>query len=327
MLLTLPLSRSWAQTDSVSVSTSELADRIIEEAKTHLGVPYRYGASGPKAFDCSAFTRYVYGKFGYDLARSASGQCEQGVAVEGSLSNLQKGDIVIFSGRRISERAGHVGIFIELDETGRNFTFIHAAVHGGIQVNRSDEKYYADRLLGVRRILPTFYSVPVVDTVAQFNFPIDSTVVSLVDTLPLSERDRRVVLFEDGTWSYVDDEGHLAAPSDNMRIVLDGTGHWTAATLSSHTIPSIRKSAPAASSADTLVAAASDSVPAQPAETPQSVAAQQPAEPQPVYYTVRSGDTLSKIASRNHTTVRALCRLNNIKETTILKVGRKLRVK
>ena len=45
------------------------------------------------------------------------------------------------------------------------------------------------------------------------------------------------------------------------------------------------------------------------------------------YYTVRSGDTLGKIAKKNGTSVKALCRLNGIKETTTLQIGRKLRVK
>lgn len=47
----------------------------------------------------------------------------------------------------------------------------------------------------------------------------------------------------------------------------------------------------------------------------------------PQYYTVRKGDTLGKIASRYHTTVSKLCKLNRIKETTILQIGRKLRVR
>lgn len=45
------------------------------------------------------------------------------------------------------------------------------------------------------------------------------------------------------------------------------------------------------------------------------------------YYTIRKGDTLGAIARKNGTTVKKLCQLNNIKETTILKIGRKLRVK
>ena len=44
-------------------------------------------------------------------------------------------------------------------------------------------------------------------------------------------------------------------------------------------------------------------------------------------YTVRSGDTLSKIAKRHGTTVRRLCQLNGIKETSTLRVGQKLKVK
>ena len=42
---------------------------------------------------------------------------------------------------------------------------------------------------------------------------------------------------------------------------------------------------------------------------------------------MRKGDTLSSIARKYHTTVSKLCKLNKIKETTILQIGRKLRVR
>lgn len=45
------------------------------------------------------------------------------------------------------------------------------------------------------------------------------------------------------------------------------------------------------------------------------------------YYKVRSGDTLSKIAKRNGTTVRRLCQLNGIKENSVLQIGKRLRVR
>ena len=45
------------------------------------------------------------------------------------------------------------------------------------------------------------------------------------------------------------------------------------------------------------------------------------------YYTVKKGDTLSKIAVENGTTVSILCKLNKMKKTDKLKVGKKLRVK
>lgn len=45
------------------------------------------------------------------------------------------------------------------------------------------------------------------------------------------------------------------------------------------------------------------------------------------YYTVKKGDTLSGIASKNKTTVSKICKLNGIKSTSKLKAGQKLRVK
>ena len=45
------------------------------------------------------------------------------------------------------------------------------------------------------------------------------------------------------------------------------------------------------------------------------------------WYTIKSGDTLGRIAINNGTTVNALCKLNGIKPTTTLKIGRKIRVR
>ena len=46
-----------------------------------------------------------------------------------------------------------------------------------------------------------------------------------------------------------------------------------------------------------------------------------------VYYTVKSGDTLSYIAYRYNTTVDKLVSLNNIKNRDLIYVGQKIRVK
>ena len=45
------------------------------------------------------------------------------------------------------------------------------------------------------------------------------------------------------------------------------------------------------------------------------------------YYTIRKGDTLGAIARRNNTTVKKLCQLNGLKETSILQIGRKIRIR
>ena len=55
------------------------------------------------------------------------------------------------------------------------------------------------------------------------------------------------------------------------------------------------------------------------AETTTSAAAQ--------YYRIKSGDTLSSIAARNRTTVSKICQLNGIRPTTVLQIGRNLRIR
>ena len=45
------------------------------------------------------------------------------------------------------------------------------------------------------------------------------------------------------------------------------------------------------------------------------------------WYTIKSGDTLGRIAINNNTTVNELCRLNGITRTTTLKIGKKIRVR
>lgn len=52
-----------------------------------------------------------------------------------------------------------------------------------------------------------------------------------------------------------------------------------------------------------------------------------PVEPAETWHTVRSGDSLSRIATKYHTSVREICRLNGIRETTILKIGKRLRIR
>ncbi len=47
----------------------------------------------------------------------------------------------------------------------------------------------------------------------------------------------------------------------------------------------------------------------------------------PVYHTVRSGDILGRIAQKYGVSIDQICRLNNIKRTTILQIGRKLRIR
>ena len=49
-------------------------NEVINYAYSFLGKPYIYGASGPNAFDCSGFTKFIYKYFSKDLPRTCKEQ-------------------------------------------------------------------------------------------------------------------------------------------------------------------------------------------------------------------------------------------------------------
>lgn len=80
--------------------------RAFKIAQRQKGDPYRYGASGPSAFDCSGLTSYVYKRAGLSLPRTSSAQA--GKVRHISRSRLKRGDLVfVHSGGRVY----HVGLF------------------------------------------------------------------------------------------------------------------------------------------------------------------------------------------------------------------------
>ena len=325
--------------DSVTLSAAQVADLLIEEAYKHIGTPYRYGARGPKAFDCSGFTGYVYRQLGIELSRSSKDQARDGRPVEGTYADMQKGDIIIFGARANRKSIGHVGIFIEMMPDGQDFTFIHAATHGGVTVSHIKEEYYAVRFLGARRILPDFdieVPEPEVEPI-DFEAVYGNVFLPIKDTLSLGEGDRRIVLFGDGRWAAVNEDGSLSEagsesdPGLGARIILNPSGTWQvmAARTSSMRVPSLAAgnaagaSSTAAASAATAQQSAAGTAASQTGTS--AAAAGDSAEAQ--YHVIKSGDTLDKISKTYHTTIDRLCELNGITRKTILHIGRRLRVR
>ena len=286
-----------AQPDSTVVEQTDAklaADSLESLARKYIGFRYKYGAAGPTAFDCSGFTQYIYGLFGYHLTRSASSQATEGRAVTGALSDLQKGDILIFGARNHPERPGHVGIFLDMDSTNNSFTFIHAA-NKSVKISNSNESYYKKRFLGVRRILPDFCKECDGKDTTENNLTGKQIVPPV---LQLNDSTYRLILIsDDGNWVFVGTNGELQQPDSTTSIVLNA-GKWHEYVPSKVRLPNMSK---------------------QPVR-------QSTTEKTTQYYTIKKGDTLSSIARKYNTSIKQLCTMNNIKENSVLHIGDKIRV-
>jgi cell wall-associated NlpC family hydrolase len=115
-----------AQLTAAATAVTVFNAKAAAYAKTLEGIPYLYGGTTPKGFDCSGLTQYVYAHFGKAIQRTADAQFRQ--FRRESLAAAQPGDLVFFHDTsNLSSTVYHVGIY----EGG---TMMVAAPHTGAKV-------------------------------------------------------------------------------------------------------------------------------------------------------------------------------------------------
>ena len=123
--------------------TDAFASDIVDFAARLIGRPYVWGAEGPRSFDCSGLTHYVFRQIGITLPRRAVNQSEFGDATR----RLRRGDLVFFSTDTRRSLVTHVGIY---EGSG---VMIDASKSGGrVQRDNLGDDYWAARFMGARRI-------------------------------------------------------------------------------------------------------------------------------------------------------------------------------
>ena len=122
--------------DDPAVTGSGRGAKALAFARAQLGKPYRFGATGPNAYDCSGLTGAAWRAAGVSLSRTSQSQFHDGRAV--SKSDLQPGDLVFFySG------ISHVGLY------AGNGMILHAPRPG------KPRRVHQDELHAVRRRPPS----------------------------------------------------------------------------------------------------------------------------------------------------------------------------
>jgi peptidoglycan DL-endopeptidase CwlO len=81
------------------------AEKVLSFARSQIGKPYVWGASGPSSYDCSGLTQAAWKAAGVELPRTTWDQVKVGQRVE--TKDLLPGDLVFFY-----DDISHVGIYI-----------------------------------------------------------------------------------------------------------------------------------------------------------------------------------------------------------------------
>ena len=118
---------------------------IVSRAAKYKGVPYVFGGTTTKGFDCSGYVQYVFKDCKAKLPRLADEQALQGVFV--TQKQLRPGDLVFFT--TYAAGASHVGIY------AGDGQFWSASSSKGVMLSSLKDDYWKQRYYGARRVLIT----------------------------------------------------------------------------------------------------------------------------------------------------------------------------
>lgn len=133
---------------------------LVATAESFMGIPYLWGGTSSKGFDCSGFIKTIYYLNGVILSRDASQQFQHGIRLrirrESFPDSLKKGDLLFFgTGGRGRPRPTHVGMYIGDKE--------YIDCSGMVKINSLDStranfsRFRRDSFIGVRRIIGAKY--------------------------------------------------------------------------------------------------------------------------------------------------------------------------
>lgn len=100
----VPAQAAPAEQAPAPAAAPSMGQAIVDAARSKIGSPYGWGATGPNAFDCSGLTSWAYQQVGKSIPRTSQAQAAQGTPVP--LSDLRPGDIIAYYGG-----ASHVAIY------------------------------------------------------------------------------------------------------------------------------------------------------------------------------------------------------------------------
>lgn len=260
---------------------------VVNQAMDYQGKPYKYGATAfsESEFDCSSFTQFIFSKaLNVSLPRNSAAQATVGTEV--SRSQLQPGDLLFF------DTAGdggihHVGIY------SGNGQMISSEVTVGVHITNvfsggGSQSYWEPKFKTARRVAET--------TVSTSGANQTSNSASSSTQEKAASASSYTVKSGDSLWLIANHNGMSVSDLKSLNGLKSNTIYPGQVLKLSQTAAAKTQNAASASSSVNSASSSSAS-----AST----------------YTVKSGDSLWKIANENGSTVSALKSANGLKSDLI----------
>lgn len=144
----LVIASSCKTSSSTTSSNSKLAEKIINEAKSKIGSPYRFGGTTNAGYDCSGLVFTSFKKYDISLPRISKDMAKEGKMV--NKSNAQKGDLIFFKTGG-SSQINHVGLIVETNRD--DIEFVHSSIKKGVIISSLNEEYYRKAFTQINRVI------------------------------------------------------------------------------------------------------------------------------------------------------------------------------
>ncbi|GGB42807.1 peptidoglycan-binding protein [Fictibacillus barbaricus] len=122
-------------------TSSEVTINVVANAAELMGVPYVWGGTTTKGFDCSGFIQYIFAQEGIQLPRTVAQMWNSTTSVP----TPAVGDLVFFE--TYQKGPSHLGVYI-----GNN-QFVHSGSSTGVTISNLTYDYWKQRYLGTKRVI------------------------------------------------------------------------------------------------------------------------------------------------------------------------------
>ena len=148
LFLLFLLVTSCKTSSSTTSSSNKLAEKIIDDAISKIGSPYRFGGTTNAGYDCSGLVLTCFKKYDLLLPRTSKEMAKEGKII--NKNNAQKGDLIFFKTGN-SRQINHVGLIVDVYRD--DIKFVHSSTIKGVIISSITEDYYRKSFVQINRII------------------------------------------------------------------------------------------------------------------------------------------------------------------------------